>query len=146
VNQSKDPISEALAAYAAAAYAKDTDAFACLYTNDVHVFDMWNQWELRGIDAWRGMAKGWFGSLGDERVVVSFSDVASRLGAEIALGFATVTYTAQSADDKVLRSLDNRMTIAMRREGGSWKIFHEHTSGPIAHESLKGIIQRNKPG
>jgi uncharacterized protein (TIGR02246 family) len=141
-----DPVSAALASYAAAAYAKDADAFASIYTDDVHVFDMWNQWEMRGLDAWRGMAKGWFGSLGDERVVVSFRDIVSRVGTELALGHATVTYTAQSADGKVLRSLDNRMTIAMRREGRSWKIFHEHTSGPISHESLKAIIQRNTPG
>jgi uncharacterized protein (TIGR02246 family) len=146
VNSTTDPVSAAFASYAAAAYAKDADAFVTIYTDDVHVFDMWNQWELRGIEAWRNIAKGWFGSLGDERVAVRFSDVASTVGADVALGHATVTYTAESADGKVLRSLDNRMTIAMRREGGSWKIFHEHTSGPIAHESMKGIIKRNPTG
>jgi ketosteroid isomerase-like protein len=137
-----DPVSAAFAWYAASAYAKDVDAFVTIYTHDVHVFDMWNQWELRGIEAWRDMAKGWLGSLGDGRVAVRFSDVASVVSANLALGHATVTYTAESADGKVLRSLDNRMTIAMRREGGLWKIFHEHTSGPIAHESMKGIIRR----
>ena len=137
-----DPVSAAFAWYAASAYAKDVDAFVSIYTQDVHVFDMWNQWELRGIDAWRDMARGWFGSLGDERVAVRFSDADSSVGADLAVGRATVTYTAESPDGKVLRSLDNRMTIAMRREGGVWKIFHEHTSGPIAHESLKGIIKQ----
>jgi ketosteroid isomerase-like protein len=138
-----DPVCAALARYAASAYAKDVDAFVTIYTHDVHVFDMWNQWELRGIDAWRDMAKGWFGSLGDERVAVRFSDVDSSVSADLALGRATVTYTAESPDGRVLRSLDNRMTIAMRREGGLWKIFHEHTSGPIAHDSLKGIIRQS---
>lgn len=142
MNPASDPVAHALAQYKAAAYAKDVDAFVSLYADDVHVFDMWNQWELRGIDAWRGMAQGWFGSLGAERVVVSFSDVASNVNAGIALGHATVTYTAVSAEGKELRSLDNRMTIALRRAGDEWKIFHEHTSGPIEHQSLKGMIKR----
>ena len=142
MNQTTDPVAHALAQYKATAYAKDVDAFVSLYADDVHVFDMWNQWELRGIDAWRGMAEGWFGSLGTERVVVSFSDVAATVSADIALGHATVTYTAVSAEGKQLRSLDNRMTIALRRTGDTWKIFHEHTSGPIEHVSMKGMIKR----
>jgi ketosteroid isomerase-like protein len=142
MNEASNPVTHALAQYKAAAYAKDVDAFVSLYADDVHVFDMWNQWELRGIDAWRGMAQGWFGSLGTERVVVNFSDVEASVGADLALGHATVTYTAVSAEGKELRSLDNRMTLALRRAGDAWKIFHEHTSGPIEHQSLKGKIKR----
>ena len=141
VIQTSDPVSHALAQYKAAVYAKDVNAFVSLYEDDVHVFDMWNQWELRGIDAWRSMAEGWFGSLATEHVVVSFNDVVSTVGADLALGHATVTYTAVSAEGKELRSLDNRMTIALRRTSGAWKIFHEHTSGPIEHTSLKGMHQ-----
>ena len=144
MNQASDPVVHALAQYKAAAYAKDVDAFVSLYTDDVHVFDMWNQWEMRGIDAWRGMAQGWFGSLGTERVVVSFSDITSSVNADMALGHATVTYTAVSAEGKELRSLDNRLTVALRRAGDQWKIFHEHTSGPIEHQSLKGMIKRQR--
>lgn len=142
MNQASDPVAHALAQYKAAAYSKDVDAFVSLYADDVQVFDMWNQWELRGLVAWRGMAQGWFGSLGAERVVVSFRDVAAAVGADITVGHATVTYTAISADGKELRSLDNRMTIALRRAGDTWKIFHEHTSGPIDHKSMKGMIKR----
>jgi ketosteroid isomerase-like protein len=64
------------------------------------------------------------------------------VGADITLGHATVTYTAVSAEGKELRSLDNRMSIALRRAGDTWKIFHEHTSGPIDHKSMKGMIKR----
>jgi ketosteroid isomerase-like protein len=142
MNQETNPFADALARYKAAAYSKDVEAFVSLYTDDLHVFDMWNQWELRGIDAWRRMAQGWFGSLGTERVVVTFSDVVANVGADITLGHATVTYTAVSAEGKELRSLDNRMTLALRRTGAAWKIFHEHTSGPIEHTSLKGVIKR----
>jgi ketosteroid isomerase-like protein len=138
-----DPVSQAFAWYAAAAYAKDADSFASIYTDDIHVFDMWNRWELRGIDAWQAMAENWFGSLGEERVVIKFTDVSSTVGADLALGHATVTYSAVTADGSVLRSLDNRMTVGLRKVGNLWKIFHEHTSGPLEHQTLKGKIKRD---
>jgi len=142
MSQTSGPVHEALARYSAAAYEKDVDAFVSLYSDDLHVFDMWNSWELRGIDAWRAMAAGWFSSLGDERVVVKATDVVATVNGELAMGHATLTYTAISADGQELRSLDNRITLAMRRAGNAWKIFHEHTSGPIDHKTMKGVIKR----
>ena len=142
MSQTSDPVHQALARYSAAAYEKDVDAFVALYSADLHVFDMWNSWELRGIDAWRDMAAGWFSSLGDERVVVRASDVVSNVTGEMALGHATLTYTAVSSDGRELRSLDNRITLALRRVGNAWKIFHEHTSGPIDHKTMRGVIKR----
>jgi len=142
MSQTSDPVHQALARYSAAAYEKDVDAFVALYSADLHVFDMWNSWELRGIDAWRAMAAGWFSSLGDERVVVKATDVVATVNGELAMGHATLTYTAISADGQELRSLDNRITLAMRRVGNAWKIFHEHTSGPIDHKTMKGVLKR----
>ncbi|HEY5810807.1 MAG TPA: nuclear transport factor 2 family protein, partial [Povalibacter sp.] len=77
-----------------------------------------------------------------ERVVVTASDVVSDVTQEMALGHATLTFTALSAGGKELRSLDNRITLALRRTGNAWKIFHEHTSGPIDHQTMKGLIKR----
>ncbi len=141
-----DPVLEAFSRYSAAAYDKDVSAFVALYADDLHVFDMWNTWEVRGLARWREMAAGWFASLGDERVVVKANDVTSEVMGDLALGHATVTFTAISADGRELRSLDNRFTIALRRAGGAWKIFHEHTSGPITHQTLQGTIQRPSQG
>ena len=142
MSQTSGPVHEALSRYSAAAYEKDVDAFVSLYADDLHVFDMWNSWELRGIAAWRAMAAGWFSSLGDERVVVKASEVVANVNADLALGHATLTYTAISANGQELRSLDNRITLALRRAGNDWKIFHEHTSGPIDHQTMKGVIKR----
>ena len=142
MSQTSGPVHEALARYSAAAYEKDVDAFVSLYSDELHVFDMWNSWELRGIDAWRAMAAGWFSSLGEERVVVKATDVVATVNGELAMGHATLTYTAISADGQELRSLDNRITLAMRRVGNAWKIFHEHTSAPIDHKTMKGVIKR----
>ncbi len=58
MSQSTDPVHDALARYSAAAYDKDVDAFVSLYADDLHVFDMWNSWELRGIGAWRRHGRG----------------------------------------------------------------------------------------
>lgn len=145
MSEMTDPILEALSRYSAAVYDKDVSAFVALYADELHVFDMWNTWELRGLVAWREMAEGWFASLGDERVVVKAHDVASEVLGDLALGHATLTFTAISAQGQELRSLDNRLTLALRREGEGWKIFHQHTSGPINHETFKGSINRVSP-
>jgi ketosteroid isomerase-like protein len=143
--ETTDPLLEALSRYSAAVYDKDVSAFVALYADDLHVFDMWNSWELRGLVAWREMAAGWFASLGDERVVVKAHDVASEVRGDFALGHATLTFTGFSAQGQELRSLDNRLTLALRREGGGWKVFHQHTSGPIAHDTLKATLKRVSP-
>lgn len=131
MSEEADPVTQALDAYAAAVYAKDVDAFVAIYADDVHIFDSWGQWEYSGIDAWRDMATGWFGSLGDERVQVTFADVGSAVGDTAAVGHAAVTFTAVSPAGERLRSTTNRMTVGLEKRNGSWTIVHEHTSLPI---------------
>ncbi len=141
MNERTDPFVQMLDAYKAAVYAKDVDAFAALYDDDVHVFDMWGRWSFRGIESWRNMASEWFSSRGTERVIVDVKDAQSTLAGELAMGHATLTYTAVSAEGKKLRSLSNRITMGLRCSGESWKVFHEHTSAPVDHQSLKAILQ-----
>lgn len=138
-----DPFLAALDAYAAAVKAKDVDAFAALYDEDVHVFDLWGRWELRGLPAWRAMAQEWFGSLGEDTVVVTHAHAHSQAGAELAYGHALLTYTAYAADGSRLRSLDNRISAALARRGEGWKIVHEHTSAPVDHASGKAMLKRD---
>lgn len=144
MSEARDPFLQALNAYKAAVYAKDVDAFVALYDDDVHVFDMWGAWSLRGIEAWRGMAADWFSSLGAERVVVHADEMQSTVIGDLAIGHATLTYTALSAEGDTLRSLDNRITMALKLTGDTWKIFHEHTSAPIDHRSAKAILRRSR--
>jgi len=138
----ENPIEQALTTYKAAVFAKDLEAFAALYDQNVHVFDMWGEWSYSGIDAWRKIAANWFNSLGTEKVCVGVVDVQSSSGIDLAVGSAILTFTAVSEDGKVLRSLTNRMTLAMRRCGQTWKIVHEHTSAPIDHGTGKVILRR----
>jgi ketosteroid isomerase-like protein len=108
------------------------------------VFDMWGQWSLRGIDAWRSLVLEWFSSLRDEYVVVAIDEAGSTRVGDLAIGHAILTYTAHAADGRAIRSLNNRLTVALRRSGGAWKIFHEHTSAPIEHASAKAILRREQ--
>jgi ketosteroid isomerase-like protein len=146
MSDNADPFLSMLGSYRAAVLAKDVDAFAALYDDDVQIFDTWGRWSVSGIAAWRVMASDWFSSLGSERVVISVSEAQTTHIGDLAVGHAILTYTAVSAGGQALRSLSNRITSALRRTGDSWKVFHEHTSVPIDHESTKGILRRAHGG
>ncbi len=123
---------EMLEAYAAAVRAKDVDAFLDLYADDVRSFDLWERWSYDGKDALRAMVAEWFGSLAaDEVVEVSFDEVRTQPGEDVAAVSAFTTFAAVSPTGEKLRSMNNRLTWVLRRDaGGGWKIAHEHTSAP----------------
>jgi uncharacterized protein (TIGR02246 family) len=126
---------EMLEAYAAAVRAKDVDAFLDLYADDVRTFDLWTEWSYDGKDALRGMVAEWFGSLGDDVVAVEYDAVRTQTGEDVAAVSAFLTYRGLSAEGEELRSMNNRLTWALRRDaGGLWKIAHEHTSAPAGDE------------
>ena len=136
------PITDVLNAYAAAVLAKDVDAFMALYDDEVSIFDMWGEWSYEGADAWRTVVMDWFGSLGDDRVVVSFKEVQTIVTPELAVAYAFVTYQAESGAGIFLRALTNRMTLSLRPKQGAWKIVHEHTSAPADFNTSKVMLQR----
>ena len=142
MNQMPDPFLQVLESYKAAVLAKDVEAFLALYDDEVHVFDLWGAWSLHGIEAWRSMAVEWFASVGDDQVIVAIDQAGSTCIGELAIGHAFLTYTAVSAEGAKLRSVDNRITAALRKVEGVWKIFHEHTSVPIDHASAKAMLRR----
>jgi uncharacterized protein (TIGR02246 family) len=120
--------------YAAAARAKDVEAFLALYADDVRSFDLWERWSYDGKDELRAMVTEWFGSLGDETVAVEFDEVRTQVGADVAAVSAFTTFRGISAAGEELRSMNNRLTWVLRREGDGWRIVHEHTSAPAGDE------------
>jgi uncharacterized protein (TIGR02246 family) len=134
---------QTLKAYAAAVRSKDVDAFMDLYADDVRNFDLWSEWSYDGKDELRGMVAEWFGSLGDdEEVAVEWDDVRAQPGEDVAALSAFLTYSAVSPDGEKLRSMNNRLTWVLRKDGdGSWKIVHEHTSAPAGEG---GKVQLNR--
>ena len=126
---------EMLEAYAAAVRAKDVDAFVGLYEDGVRTFDLWSVWSYDGKDALRGMVTEWFGSLGTDVVAVEFDEVRTQAGNDVGSLSSFLTYRGLSAEGEELRSMNNRLTWVLRRDGdGAWKIAHEHTSAPAGEE------------
>ena len=139
----QDAIQKVLDTYKAAVYAKDVNAFLAIYDKNVHIFDMWEKWSYDGIDAWREMVTGWFGSLGDELVKVEFKDMEITETKEMAIAHMIVTFRGLSAEGTELRSMQNRMTCVLKNIDGTWKIIHEHSSSPLELSTLKAILNKS---
>ena len=135
-------VQQVLAAYQAAVLAKNVEAFVALFANDVVVFDVWGPWSQEGIAAWRAMATGWFGSLGEECVVVEADDVRTSVSGDMATLTAFLTFRAIDATGKELHSLNNRLSWVLREQAGRWKVVQEHTSIPVDSATGKGIFKR----
>jgi uncharacterized protein (TIGR02246 family) len=136
------PIAQILESYKAAVLARDAEAFMRLYDADVRVFDTWGVWSYDGAEAWRRAVEAWFTSLGAERVKVTFEDVRSTLGRDVAIVSAIVTYAGVSAQGEPLRAMQNRITWGLKTIGHVPRIVHEHTSAPVGFDDMKAILQR----
>lgn len=136
----EQPVDAFLGAYVAAVGAKDVAAFIELYADDVRVFDAWSQREYKGKDAWRAMVTDWFGSLTGEQVLVTFDEVFSSVGEGSAFGAALVRFAALDEQGTQLRSLTNRFTVGLSKNGAKWEVVHEHSSLPIDHETGNAIF------
>jgi ketosteroid isomerase-like protein len=80
--------------------------------------------------------------MGAERVKVTFSEVQVSAERESAVVSAIVTYAGFSAQGEELRSMQNRVTWALRTSGHVLRIVHEHTSAPLGFEDAKAILKR----
>lgn len=131
-----------LDAYVAAVYDRNAWAFLQLYAPQARIYDTWGVWSYEGTDSRRQAIEGWFSSLGQERVKVSFDEIQITEDQALAVLTATGRYAAISADGVEIRSMQNRFTWVLQRKDGDWAIVHEHTSVPIGFSDLKGILQR----
>jgi ketosteroid isomerase-like protein len=73
---------------------------------------------------------------------VKFEDVQADGGQDLTLVSAIVSYASISAEGRELRSMQNRLTWALTRREGAWKIVHEHTSAPVGFDDLKAVLRR----
>jgi ketosteroid isomerase-like protein len=79
-------------------------------------------------------------------VKVTFDEVQSSGGLDMALVSAIVTYAALSAEGVKLREMNNRVTWVLRTSKHVLRIAHEHTSAPIGFSDLKAILLRTTAG
>ena len=73
---------------------------------------------------------------------MTFEDTRADGTPEYGFPSATVTYAAVSATGEKLRSMQNRLTWGLRRNGQAGVVLHEHTSVPIGFDDMKAILQR----
>jgi uncharacterized protein (TIGR02246 family) len=137
----REEIEQVLGAYRAAVRAKDIDAFVAIYDENVRIFDTW-QWSYDGLDAWRAMATDWFGSVGDDQILVEHSEVEITVEDGIAVASAYTRFSGLSPSGEELRAMENRLTWALRRTDAGWRVFHEHTSAPGSFETGKLVLSR----
>ena len=142
MSDTEKQIRRALDTYTSAVLAKNVDTFMHVYDPDVRVFDTWGVWSYESADAWRVAVEGWFASLRDESCRVAFDDVRIVEGGGFASMSAVVTYAAVSSQGQEIRSMQNRMSWALRTSGHVLRVVHEHTSVPIGFDDQKGLLQR----
>jgi ketosteroid isomerase-like protein len=132
-------LQEFFSSYKQFAWEKDINGMIGLYDDHVMIFDMWVQGYQKGLTEWSGVITEWLGSLGEERVNVTFEMIETNEGGDIGFGSALVTYQAIAPDRTVIRSMKNRVTIGFRKENSQWKVIHQHTSCPIT-PNLEAIL------
>jgi ketosteroid isomerase-like protein len=133
---------QALDTYKSAVLAKNVETFMHLYDPEVRVLDTWGTWSYEGAAAWRIAVEGWFSSLGNQTVRVTFEDVRITAEPGLVLVSAFVRYAASSAEGQEVRAMQNRITWVMKSRGHVLRIVHEHTSTPIGFEDAKAIFSR----
>lgn len=138
-------VRRSLDTYRSAVLAKNVETFMHLYDADVRVFDTWGTWSYEGAAAWQIAVEGWFSSLGNESVRVTFDEVRIVVGHDCASMSAFVTYAAIAADGRELRAMQNRITWMLKTSGHVLRVVHEHTSAPLAFDDSKAILQRAGP-
>lgn len=119
------------AIYQQAAWDKDIESMISLYHDNVVIYDMWTNGYQTGLTEWSSVIKDWLSSLGEEKVEVIFEMINIHESGDIGFASALITYQALSADNTILRSMKNRVTIGFRKEKEMWKAIHQHTSAPI---------------
>jgi ketosteroid isomerase-like protein len=129
----------ALDTYKSAVRARDVEAFMGLYDPDVRIFDTWTTWSYDNAMAWRVAVEGWFSSLGEETVRVTFDDIRVTGDQNFAAMTAIVTYAAVSVQGQELRAMQNRFSWVLKSDNGALRVVHEHTSAPLNIDA-KGIL------
>lgn len=142
MSDTQNQVQRALETYRSAVLAKNAETFMHLYDPGVRVFDAWGTWSYEGAEAWRVAVEGWFSSLGDETVRVSFEDVTISGAEGFASMSAIVTYAGLSAQGQPLRAMQNRISWVLRARSHVLRVIHEHTSAPIGFEDGKALLQR----
>lgn len=125
---------------------QDVDAVVGLYTEDVLAFDAILALQFRGKEAYR---KHWqacmeFCPMGDKEMIFEMHEL--EVQSEGGVAFAHALMHCGHKDGEKIEASWMRMTAGLRREGGQWKIAHEHFSAPFEMPSGKAMFHLTPDG
>ena len=132
--------------YKLSVYTKDHERLISIYDQSVQVFDMWGNGYFNDRDEWATAIRSWLTSLGNERVLVEFADVAIHQETNMAFVHAFVFYKAIAENGHELRKMKNRLTWGLIKKNGTWHVLHQHTSVPITFDTTKAIFDSSVTG
>jgi PhnB protein len=125
----KDEVRALLESWAAALRAKDAAAVTANYTPDVVAFDLDPPLQhsgagnlRKGFDEW---FKTWRGAIGYE---ITALDIAT--SGDLAVSRSLNCLSGERTDGSK-SDVWFRVTVACRKIGGAWKVFHQHASVPF---------------
>ncbi len=126
--------------WSAAVRRQDLDTVLSFYTENVLAFDAILALQFKGKEAYR---KHWeacmaFCPAGQKDMVFDVTDLSVYGEGDVAYAHALM-HCGHKEGDKVEASW-MRMTAGLQREGGEWKIAHEHFSAPFDMPSAKAML------
>lgn len=126
------------ARFAAAFRAKDVNAIMKAYATDgLFVFDVVPPRQYPSAAAYR---KDWTGFLGSLKgpIKVDISDLKIGVGGNLAYSHSIQSVSGTNAKGPM--ALTVRVTDVYRKQGGAWKIVHEHVSVPVDVDTGKADL------
>ena len=130
-----------LDAYSQAVYQKDLTQLMALYTDDVVVFDAFDNWEYRGKPAWSQAIAAWFNKMGDDLIRITFNQTNAEFDDHVGGISAEALYEGIGKTENY--TMTNRITLGLRKDGNDWKISHEHTSLPVKQTTGQSIYKED---
>lgn len=123
-------IKAVLEARGAAVAAKDAEASVKDYARDVVLFDLappLAQPSSQAVDP--AQAQQWFATW-DGPIAVEVRDLVVRANGDLAFAFGLLHMSGKRTDGSDA-NFWSRTTVCLERQGGAWRIFHEHNSFPM---------------
>lgn len=117
---------------------KNVDAVLAQYAPDVTTFDLLEPLAHRGVDGVRERLQGWFASF-SATIDYDITGIELELSGDVAFDHHFVHVRGKNVDGAVI-DMWFRETVGWRKEGGQWKVAHQHSSVPLDMSTMKGVI------
>ncbi|HKT89431.1 MAG TPA: nuclear transport factor 2 family protein [Candidatus Sulfotelmatobacter sp.] len=134
MNPDEQPIRELIANLYRAICRKDVDGILRHYSPDAVIFNVKPPYQMANDDRWRRV---WETSLAHFPAAFGAEtrDMVVTLSGSLAVAHYLMRFTRLGSQNWL------RETVVFRKEQGSWKIIHEHSSIPFDPETSKVVFE-----